>query len=322
MGLIFTPPLSIQEAVERGYDVYEVLFANWGVTDAPPSTIFTDMQFPQPGQPGIPASIAGIAIGPRSTVDRVWVSYNPLKKRNQNVVGQPNGLLRVCSVESPLMFAQAAGPPGVRNNPGAPNDPALTLSDKGQLYIFPMANSGFPGPEYSFSFPTQQETTVLPPTYIDVNGVSRPFGNFHPNPQASTYMTPFLHLYLFLKTPPIPLVYTKRAPLQVQGSIIIPPDDPGQEYVVAQVPTFGRKALKIGMRGTTGIWRVGALRGINQSNSLFEQPVDLSTDILAGTPVVLGSCNECCHYADYTNIYFTPTTNAGGLANFQLTAYD
>src|SRR5512147_2258443 len=137
MGLIFTPPLSIEDATKLGYDVYEVLFADWGITNYP-STIFTNMQFPQPGQPGIPATVAGIAIGPRSTVDRCWVSYNPLKKRNPLVANQPNGLLRMLSVESPLMFAQASGPPGIKNNPGQTDDPATTLSDKGQFYIFPM----------------------------------------------------------------------------------------------------------------------------------------------------------------------------------------
>jgi hypothetical protein len=297
------------------------LFANWGVTDAPPSTVFTDMQFPQPGQPGIPVSVAGIAIGPRSTVDRVWVSYNPLKRRNSQIPNQPNGLLRVCSVDSPLMFAQAAGAPGVKNNPGGPSDPALTLSDLGQFYIFPMANSGFPGPEYSFSFPTQQDTTVLPATYIDVNGVTRTFGNSMPGPE-STYMPPFLHLYLYLKVPSIPLPPLKRAPLQVQGSILVPPNEQGTELIVAQVPTFGRKTIKLGMRGAAGSWRVGALRGISQNGSMFEQPVDVSMVVPAGTPVVLSPCNECCHYADYTNIYFTPSTNAGGAAAFQLTAYD
>jgi hypothetical protein len=318
MGLIFTPPLSIEDAKQRGYDVYEVLFANWGVTDAPPSTIFTDMQFPQPGQPGIPVSLAGIAIGPRSTVDRCWVSYDPLKKRDQMVVGQPNGLLRVCSLDSPLMFVQAAGAPGLKNDPGATDDPAKTLSDKGQLYIFPMANK--PPGAITFQFPTQQETTVLPPNYRDVNAVLRTFGNEGDFPQ---FMTPFLHLYLYLKVPPLPILTTKRAPLQVQGQILIPANELGNEKVVAQIPTFGRKAVKIMMKAGFGAdFRVGALRGISQLAGMQEQPVDLALAVPPNTPTVLSPCNECCHYADYTNLYCAPTSNNITVVTFQLTAYD
>lgn len=312
MGLIFTPPLSIEEAKKRGYDVYEVLFANWGVTNYP-ATNFADMQFPQPGQPGIPASLAGIAIGPRSHVDRVWVSYDPLKKRNEKIPGQPNGLLRVCSLDSPLMFAQAAGAPGVKNDPGAVNDPALTLSDKGQLYIFPMSNR--PAGDITFTFPSEQETTVLPPNYKDVNGATRVFG-----PRA---LGPFLHLYLYLKVPPIALTYTKRAPLQISGQIIIPPQEEGNEIVVAQIPTFGRRAIKVMMRtGIEADFRVGALRGISQLPGMYEQPVDQALLVPGGTPTVLSPCNECCHYADYTNLYVTPRDPAGSVCDFQLTAYD
>lgn len=319
MGLIFTPPLSIEDATKLGYDVYEVLFANWGVTNFPP-TIFTDMQFPQPGQPGIPSTVAGIAIGPRSTVDRCWVSYNPLKKRNPMAMSQTNGLLRMLSVESPLMFAQAAGAPGIKNNPGAVDDPALTLSDLGQFYIFPMANSGFPGPGISFEYPAQQETTVLPPNYTDVNGVVRPFAASHP---SYTTMTPFLHLYLYLKVPPIPFIATKRAPLQVQGKVFIPANQMGTEHVIAQIPTFGRKAIKVMMKpGSAADLRVGALRAMGQLPGMQEQPVDFELAVASGVPSVLSPCNECCHYADYTNLYATPNTNNITFVTFQVTAYD
>jgi hypothetical protein len=322
MGLIFTPPLSIEDAKQRGYDVFEVLFANWGVTDAPPSTIFTDMQFPQPGQPGIPVSLAGIAIGPRSTVDRCWVSYDPLKKRDQMAANQPNGLLRVCSLDSPLMFVQAAGAAGLKNNPGATDDPAKTLSDKGQLYIFPMANK--PPGAITFQFTTQQDTTVLPPNYTDVNGVLRGFASkLNPLAPKPPLETPFLHLYLYLKVPPIALLTTKRAPLQIQGQVVIPINSSGVEKVLAHIPTFGRKAVKIMMKASFGAdFRVGALRGISQLAGMQEQPVDVATGVPANTPTVLAPCNECCHYADYTNLYCTPTTDDLTIVDFQLTAYD
>jgi len=318
MGLIFTPPLSIAEAKSLGYDVYEVLFANWGIQDG---VSFADMQFPIPGQPGIPVSLAGIAIGPRSTVDRVWVSYEPLKRRNPLVLNQPNSLLRMCSVESPLMFAQAAGKPGVKNDPGVENDPALTLSDKGQLYIFPMANK--PAGDITFAFQDGflQETTCPPLTYIDVNGVEQSLRNGLTTPFK--FMAPFLHLYLYLKIPPIPIIDTKRAPLLATGQILLPINEQDNEHVIAQIPTYGRKAIKIGLRGSAECdFRIAALRAISQDGAMFEQPVDKALAVPALTPTVLSPCNECCHYADYTIIYATPKTDAGTTVKFQVTAYD
>ena len=320
MPVIFSPPFSIEEARARGDDVYEILFAAWGTTDAPPSTLFGNLQFPGPGQPGIPASIAGIAIGPKSTVDRCWVSYNPGKRRTPNDPLQQENLLRMLSIDAPLIFNQkSAVNPNAKNTPGAVNDPVTTLSDTGALYIFPMADhpAGGGGNPITFAFPRRQDTTVLPPNYTDVNGVVRQFQNVD-----QQFMFPFLHLLLYLKPPAISFIPTKRAVLQVQGSTLLPANEEGTEFVIAQIPTFGRKVLKVMMVGGAASFRVGALRGISQLTGVREQPVDLSEDVPAATPTVLSHCNECCHYADYTNLYATPTTDAAIGVTFQLTASD
>jgi hypothetical protein len=324
MGIIFSPPFSIEDAIARGQDVYEVLFAGWGLTDAPPSTQFANMQFPTAGQPGIPSSVSGIAIGPKSTVDRCWVSYNPGKRRTANDPLQQENLLRALSVDSPLIFTQASPGPGVRNVPGAINDPVTTLADKGAFYIFPMADHplGGGGDPITFKYPRVQATTVLPPTYTDVNGVIRTFNFVADTATQPRAMSPFLHLYLYLKQPPIQFIPHKRAPLHVQGSFLYPADSIGTEFIVAQIPTFGRRAIKVMMRGGAADFRVGALRAIGQEAAMFEQPVDQALAVPAGTPTVLSPCNECCHYADYTNLYITPTTNAVTGVTFQFTAYD
>jgi len=325
MGIIFSPPFSIEDAIARGQDVYEVLFASWGVTDAPPSTLFANMQFPTAGQPGIPSSVSGIAIGPKSTVDRCWVSYNPGKRRTANDPANKENILRMLSVDSPLIFTQASPGPGVRNVPGAINDPVNTLADKGAFYIFPMADHpmGGGGDPITFPYPRRQDTTVLPPTYTDVNGVLRTFLFVFPTATQPLAMNTFLHLYLYLKQPPIQFIPTKRAPLQLQGNFSYPPGSIGQELIVAQIPTFGRKAIKVMMRaGKAADFRVGALRAIGQEVGMLEQPIDQALAVPALTPTVLSPCNECCHYADYTNLYMTPLTNDGTGVTFQFTAYD
>lgn len=323
MGVIFSPPLSIEDAVSRGQDVFEVLFAGWGVTDAPPSTLYGDMQFPSAGQPGIPSSVSGIAIGSKSTVDRCWASFNPLKRRTPTDPLQAENLLRMISVESPLIFTQAAAAPGLRNNPGAVNDPITTLADTGAFYIFPMADHPSDGGNnpITFAYPRSQATTVLPTQYTDVNGVTRTFALVS-TVQQPAFMRPFLHLLLYLKQPPIQFIPTKRAPLQVQGFFQYPANSQGAEFILAQVPTFGRRAIKIMFRGGAADFRVGALRAIGQLQGMFEQPVDEALAVPAGTPVVLAPCNECCHYADYTNLYVKPNTNDSIGVTFQLTAYD
>lgn len=142
MGTIYNPPFTVEDAIARGHDVFEVIFTNWGISaNNPPRTLtdFTNLQYPQPGQPGLPATLAGIAIGPKSTVDRAWVTFNLGKRAN---LAEPvNGyqLIREVSVEAPLLFTQASNP-NQRNNPLDPDDPVKTLTEKGALYVFPFVD--------------------------------------------------------------------------------------------------------------------------------------------------------------------------------------
>ncbi len=306
MPWLNTPPFSLEEADQRGQDVFEVLVSNWGGSD---------LQWPPAGSQSLSKSLAGIAIGPQSQVDRCWVSYGLQKPQTNppaSVAGFTNRLRRL-SVDSPLIFSQGSTP-GAANNPGALNDPVITQAQLGALYVFAMADAPSP---ITFPYPLVQETTVLPATFTDVNGVVRTM-----NSGLAGSMTPLLHLLLYLKAP---IVYApiKRAPLQVSGSVsILSP----AEKLIAQVPTFGRKTVHLMMvaANTINSYRVGALRGVSQLAAMQEQPVDQTPAgiVAAGVPVIISSCAAGVNVqADYLNIYAASAVD-GNAVTFQVTAYD
>jgi hypothetical protein len=324
------PDFSIEDAIARGDDVYEVIFDAWGFRSfADPLGDYTNLQWPPtavdtlhplgPTEISLPSALAGIAIGPQSTVDRCWLTYN-LGKRQTIATNHflLTDRLRRLSVDSPILFSQAANP-DTRNDPGSPDNPIVTLAQRGSLYIYPMAQDFGAGTAMSFDFPSLQDTTVLPQTFRAASGgAAQDFGG---NVDGNGPILPKLHLYLYLKAP---IVYApqKRFPLQVQGTVGgLVPVEPGAERVIAQIPTFGRKSIHIMMISSVlADFRVGAFRAIGQTTGLQEQPVDQALAVGPGVPAVLGSCIQNNHVADYTNLYATVT--APGTVSFQLTAYD
>ena len=70
----------ISDALATSQDVYEAQFPDWGVRTvvAGLQAVNPNFQFPPPGVKGLP-TIAAIAIGPRSTVDRCWASWDRQK---------------------------------------------------------------------------------------------------------------------------------------------------------------------------------------------------------------------------------------------------
>lgn len=311
-GWLNNPAYTVNDAIDRGQDVYEVLVYGWG------TALPQCRQWPPEGLPGLATSVAGIAIGPRSTVDRAWLSYNLMKPRALPFIPGVTDRLRRLSVDTPLIFPQANMPNG-RNQPGAQNDPVATQTISGALYVFAEQNiPGALGPlPIEFAYPVVSDTTVLPGNYTDVHGVNRIMFSDAAGAAPNTSMFPLLHLYFYLKTP-INYVPPKRFPLEVQkvGTAIAA----GSEKLLAQIPTFGRKYIRIMMMcSVTANFRIGALRGIQEQNGMQEQPVDQALAVPANTPTILGSC-AVADFADYTNLYVT--TTAPGTAIFQVTAYD
>lgn len=322
MPWLNNPIFTIDEAVQRGVDVYEVLVSNWG------DEVGGDIQWPPAGSPPMPVSVAGIAIGPRSTVDRCYVSYD-LQKRDVNATTHATDRIRRLSVDAPLIYTQSAN---IQKPVPNPVIPYVQQPTSGPLQIFAFSNDSNPTIPTTTYGSDLSNSTILPQNYRDVNGVLRTFGQTQSPPDNSA-MFPFLHLLLFLKGPPA-FVPQKRSPLIVTGSSVPSGLVLNQEVIVAQVPVFGRRHIKLMLRaaesgGTATIdWRVGAIRGISQNPTglgCYEEPVDSATGVAFQTPVIMEPCIGQGLFADYLNIYATLRTNTGAgtvTAVFQMTAYD
>ncbi len=284
-----------------GQEVFEVLFSSWGqrVANADPKIAFANLQFPQVGEAAVPMSLAGVAFGPRSTVDRCWISYDRQKPFNNTLLpGTPDRVRRV-SVGSPLVFTQAGelGTIGTTNNP---ND-ACTA---GLLYVFPHTKLN---PNVTAQIGPGELTTMLPDHYLSgLDGTtSLPFG------QATVFEAPYLHLYLFIK--PLRFLPGPRFPMQRQGQAAF---GAGTRSLMASYPIFGRTRVRLAFNSTINTkYEIGLLRGLN------EIPAD-NQEIIAvtktgATPQSIDLDFPC---ADYINIYGTP--DGAGTVNFWMTALD
>lgn len=348
MGTLYNPPFTVEDAIARGHDVFEVIFTNWGVSPNNPPTVladFANLQYPPPGQPGLPSSLAGIAIGPKSTVDRAWVTFNLGKRADVSQPVDAYNLIRMLSVESPLLFTQASNP-NLRNNPLDPDDPVKTLTQKGALYVYPFVdrpNLPLPGGsavqviQPGLSRTPRNDSTVLPEQYRDANGVLRDFKNaLVPLPFGSVFLAPTLHLVCYLKNPyhhPAP----RRAPLQYRGKRQILPnnlDPTPTEQRLISIPTYGRRKISIALYTGTppplapdnaGIGnaslRIGGIFSMGQLEGIQEVTLGLRTGIPAGTPILFEVCSPG---VDYLNLYAAvPVQNLTTCeVNYVVTAHD
>lgn len=323
------PPFSIQEAGQRNNDVFELFYSNWGFEN------FVGAQgsrWPGFTDPSIPVSLAAIAIGARSLVDRCWVTYNLQKSPSTQLPNStdrpalPTERVRGISLDSPLLLAEPSNPDQVTNLINA----IQAMTRYNPLYIWSQdiqnGQAGIPD-----SFPVASglvNSTTYPTSYTDINGVVRTLGPSGGSDAQAQFVEPFLHLYLFLKAPTI-LPPTKRIPLMVGKDFTAPLFEGGTDKLVAQIATFGRKTvhLFITCSSTTYSVRVGALRvppgPVNVGPvTVFEEPVDSSGGtVTANTPLVLTPCIQNGLYADFLNIYIT-TSDPTPTLSYRLTAYD
>lgn len=231
-----TPTYTLSQAAAHGSDVWELFVRDWG--DAVNIGAGEgNMIFPPVGVPGL-SSVAAVAIGPKSLVDRVAIGYN-LTGPNQAAGGGPDLAAaqacypRICSVGSPLLFAQ----PGSRDV----IDSSVLMSQLppgyGSLAIAPY--TVFVGVEYN----VPAMSTTYSDAYVKATGgAAVPFG---PAALAANvncaWLPPFLHLLFYVK-PPMFHPPTQRAPwtslltrlLTVPASV---------ETLFAQIPVFGRKTF-------------------------------------------------------------------------------
>lgn len=308
------PAFPLDEAVANGQDVYEVIVTEWGLKEAgaPAPSAFINTLWPPPVgnvvQPGLGVTLAGIAIGPRSTVDRCLVTYN-LQGPKAVVVPQQDRVRRL-SVDSPLYFVQAA-------NAGARADVALNPRDnqttKQALYVW----SG--------------QTVLAEPNAFNINNVDgifvdktvqfvgidgAPHQLFLPGFSANSAFQekPMLHLLLYTK--PFLQMPASRAPMVRQGSRTI---TIGGQVVLGKLPVFGRKHISVRLfSDVAATFKVTSLRALTDNAPDNIEFLEVNTGVV---PPLTAVDYRLDHIgADYLVIYVDPA--GPGAARWSMIAED
>lgn len=315
MAATIETSLRPEDAVARAHDAYEVLIKRWGTSP--------NDRYPLIGQAAFPFTPAAVALGPRSTVDRVLMSWNVLDKRTVDMeVQEPEGMTRVLTFDRPLSFAQPAGTGFLTTVPGSSRMRQAIV--KGLLYIFPsFGSTEDPG---SPDKPNRLMTTLLPSHYLKADGTQVDFPDT--TDAANLWAdAPLLQLQFYRRDGLVPPA-GKRFPYQFRyNTDPFGPAIGADEALIACVPTFGRKAIAIQIAGSVAgmIFRVAALRGLTNlevaggQNWLAQETTEgEKTVTTANTSARFLLCNSC---ADYTLIYATSTGGAA-TARYTISAAD
>lgn len=218
---------TIEDALATSQATYDLDFTDWGFRVAPD----TNVRFPEGTSRAIPTTLAGISIGPKSTVDRCWVSWDrqkvlaiPNDSNPDDVTSPP----RYLSLGTPLTYAQAT----VIGSLGA-NDGVRNAMQRGLLYVFAYAE----GLDTATHDGVNGHTTILPVNYADQFGTSHVFAD-----AGGGFEAPFLHLVLNLR-PALMAPPTKRFPLNRTSLASVLLANPKTR--IALIPIFGRKRVRV-----------------------------------------------------------------------------
>jgi len=310
---------SIDDALARNNEVFEVEFERWGTRLHAPSAVWPEpnLQWPPPGSRPIPSSVAAVAIGPRSTIDRCWISWDRQKILTIPVEDNldPNAVVnvpRIVTIDAPLLFPQATmkGPTLSRETQSW-----WDAMQFGTAYVFPWGprpgqNSLGQGQGNQGHGGAYGTTTgfYVSQTYVSYKGETLPF---------TPLEEPFLHLLLYTKLPAFAPA-SKRAAMLRETTWSV-----GEDDFVALYPIFGRKHVNVSLisHNFNGIpanivdCTLGLIRNVNENpvgsfSPLFEVKAAEALAIPADTGVNLPLSNPC---ADYLVVHIhTEDTPAGG----------
>lgn len=353
------PPYSLQEAQKRGEPVYEVLITDWGldVEDTfPPSTGIDPFTGLPAEQESLPLSLAGVAIGPRSTIDRCWLTWNFQVQFTENALvatagkGPITTRVKSVSLDAPYLASIAAEPGGMRVHdtidPGIITEQLRTMYENGSLYVWPWAcqlhginnhlndENDFYLPQYTSTSLSDQTASsnkyfkLVSGVYDGVTQAELPppdLGSRDDSAQSNgNWIGPLLHLYVYLKAP-FNIPFPKRLPLKGAYQWTSTALTAGVEVCMAAFCISGRKHVDLSVwAGQAGNFRVCVLR-VPSGNSFtrYEEQIDSATGVVANTPVSLSPCARDHLNADYMMVYYTPTGNGGEIQlNYLLSASD
>lgn len=302
--------ISLADAIALRLEVWEVLITNWGDTGAfsPDDHVVTfpildDTHFPQSLQ-----TVYGVAIGPRSTVDRCWLAYD----RQKNVTSL-YPYFRPITVGVPLMFSQPAKIGQVVALPTT-----YPVTDVPSLVIY---NGQIP---YSITAENEARGRIQYHEGIDYTHWDGQSGDPYtlgahdgPTPATRLWVPPVLHLYFYLK-PPIAAPPMKRIPLYSDFAHTFD-TDPGGPQVMGLYPTFGRKSISVTCTTSSDCnFYFGSIQQLNANGvPLYEHYIG-KLDIV-GTNV--GQFNFTQNAGDYLIVYADPQGDGENVYH-QVTATD
>jgi hypothetical protein len=280
-------------------DVYEVQIGAWGsnIKDCYPFTQALD--FTPTNSPGFPFSPAAIALGPSSTVDRAFFSWNPML--DHLFFGQSTAVPRMLTLDSPLAFPTPAGSGAI-----APGDDLQAALLKQVMYAFPAMGTVQTGGEIN--------STGLPEHYLLADGTQRDFFiDAFPDPTIPQgLITPTLHLQFFRR---LPAVFTTKR-LVLRASRIEAYAFDGTDNSVIIAPIYGRKSVTatFGSDAADITWRVATLHAMTWGVIPQEVTQDTKGPLAANASDKIVLSNPC---ADYVLLY--GKKGAAGNANIRAT---
>lgn len=300
MGGVMTrilTPFTVDAAIASGHDVFEVVLENWGEA-------FED-RYPTEDQTSFPATVAGVALGPLSTVDRVWLTWNAGRAFANNTPISPWYMTRCLTAEHPIMFSQQAG-----EGLSAINNTATYINEQ-RMYFTPF----FIGAEPSGGTPgdvSRMYGTIVPNEGFTTDGYIDADGNIRAIPAPRTDSTdsnaffPMLQLQFFLKRG-LAAPSGKRAPATWKKRIA-PTGAFGQRVACAYVPTYGRKYVSIAASADLAAanFVVGAVHGMNgwpSSNADWAPRETIEGDLTATNANETVRFKLCDPLADYIILY-------------------
>ena len=296
----------------NGQDVVDVLMYNWGtnIKDCYPPILAADGITPL-NSPNFPFSPAGVTIGPRSQVDRAFVSWN----YQARTPVQTRTMVRVLSLDAPLLWPQTSGSGGLLSTAA---DPVIaTAQTNGLLYVTPhvfptgVTEAANPG----FGIAEGYMSTLLPEQYLKADGVLSPF---YSQAGDARVQLPILHLQFFLK-PSALATPIKRFPYV--NAFRDSPLNPDEEQLMWGWPIYGRKTIGLmvssSIAGTT--IRIAALRNINRNYRIQETTEGQKQTAANDESLRFKFCDLA---ADYLLLYATAPAGASRVINATIAAYD
>lgn len=288
--------IQIDDSIARGLPIHELVINNWGFQNGSITPVYPDYSLR-----GLPA-VAGMAIGPRSHVDRVWVVPDLLVTATiPSAFGPvaPYQFPRLCSVGNPIYF-----PIQGKRDVGAP--PLIT-----SLRL--LAHRPFP-PYASSGLGYDRDTTLMPEEYMVAGSASAvPFPLYAEIDAGGTDGQPMLQLYLFL-VPPTLSIPNKRGPYVASDAIFL--DAGAAETYVTAIPAFGRKTGYLQFYCTdtlAGSFRVGGI--LNGDDGDPVEVIPREENVLATTGALTSTTRLRSTLAigglDYLIVYFTRTGGTG-----------